>query len=140
MQDPQSFWDLLMSQKLTRAPFPESRFNPKAFYNPQKGRPGNIRYEEGYCISNDLEDFDAGFSTSILRTPGSLTPNSAGCWNAALSVWSLEALPWRMSLALQRVCMLGVLLVTMRRLRSRSQSVLRAWLCWAWEEPRSVTV
>ncbi|KAL4917332.1 hypothetical protein BDW62DRAFT_201954, partial [Aspergillus aurantiobrunneus] len=47
--------------KLTRAPFPESRFNPKAFYNPQKGRPGNIRYEEGYCISNDLEDFDAGF-------------------------------------------------------------------------------
>lgn len=61
MQDAQSFWDLLMSQKLTRAPFPESRFNPKAFYNPQKGRPGNIRYEEGYCISNDLEDFDAGF-------------------------------------------------------------------------------
>ncbi|KAL4804624.1 hypothetical protein BDV18DRAFT_165984 [Aspergillus unguis] len=61
VQDPQSFWDLLMSQKLTRAPFPKSRFNPTAFYNPQKGRPGNIRYTEGYTISNDLEDFDAGF-------------------------------------------------------------------------------
>ncbi|KAL4909695.1 hypothetical protein BDW74DRAFT_186214 [Aspergillus multicolor] len=61
VQDPQSFWDLLISQKLTRGPFPESRFNPTAFYNPQKGRPGNIRYTEGYCVSNDLEDFDAGF-------------------------------------------------------------------------------
>lgn len=61
VQDPKSFWDLLMSQKLARAPFPASRFNAAAFYNPQKGRPGNIRYTEGYCISNDLEDFDGGF-------------------------------------------------------------------------------
>ncbi|KAJ5258504.1 hypothetical protein N7524_010060 [Penicillium chrysogenum] len=61
VQDPQSFWDLLISQKLARGPFPGNRFNADAFYNPQKGRPGNMRYTEGYCISNKLEDFDGGF-------------------------------------------------------------------------------
>ncbi|KAF9888920.1 hypothetical protein FE257_008089 [Aspergillus nanangensis] len=61
VQDPKSFWDLLMSQKLARGPFPKNRFNADAFYNPQKGRPGNMRYTEGYCISNDLEAFDGGF-------------------------------------------------------------------------------
>ena len=50
-----------MSQELARGPFPSNRFNAAAFYNPQKGRPGNMRYTEGYCISNNLEDFDGGF-------------------------------------------------------------------------------
>ncbi|OJJ45037.1 hypothetical protein ASPZODRAFT_160532 [Penicilliopsis zonata CBS 506.65] len=61
VQDPQSFWDLLLSQRLARAPFPPNRFNAAAFYNLQKGRPGTIRYNQGYCIANDLGHFDAGF-------------------------------------------------------------------------------
>ncbi|KAE8351834.1 hypothetical protein BDV28DRAFT_12725 [Aspergillus coremiiformis] len=50
-----------MSQKFARGPFPSNRFNAEAFYNLQEGRPGNMRYAEGYCISNDLEAFDGGF-------------------------------------------------------------------------------
>ena len=56
----ESFWDVLVNRKDTRAPIPASRYNPKGF-DDSLGHKGAIKTQYGYFIKEDISSLDTSF-------------------------------------------------------------------------------
>ena len=54
-------WNLLIHAESGHGSVPSSRFNAKAFYNPDANYPGGINSETGYFLKDKIHDFENGF-------------------------------------------------------------------------------
>ncbi|RJE26768.1 polyketide synthase [Aspergillus sclerotialis] len=59
--NPSRFWDLLSKAREAWSVVPESRFNQKAFWHPDKGHRGTIYNKGGHFLEEDVSKFDASF-------------------------------------------------------------------------------
>lgn len=55
------FWEMIINQRTGQCDFPESRFNAKAFYHPDKERPGSMNTTGGYFLQEDIRTFENSF-------------------------------------------------------------------------------
>lgn len=56
-----NLWDYLAEAKSAWTPFPEDRFDPKAYYDANAERAGTFAVQGGHFLTHDLYRFDASF-------------------------------------------------------------------------------
>ncbi|KAK7211022.1 hypothetical protein V2G26_018200 [Clonostachys chloroleuca] len=61
IDDDLALWDLLENARNVMTPWPESRLNLDAFYNPDQSKPNSLYARGGHFMSEDLATFDAPF-------------------------------------------------------------------------------
>lgn len=92
-EDDASLWDMLEHGRNVMTPWPKSRTNVDAFYDPESSRPNTLHHKGAHFVDGDLTAFDAPFFAMSSREATSMDPQQRWLLEASYRAFENAGIP-----------------------------------------------